>query len=96
VLTASSGKAAIELIEHAETAPSLILMDASMPEYSGVATIEQLRARGVESPIVMMSGFTWDHIDDPDRLDHLAGFLQKPFNSEQLQSAVKHAIKADN
>ena len=50
---ASSGHAALALCDEAQ--PDLVLMDQRMPGLSGLATIEQLRARGFEGPTVLFS-----------------------------------------
>ena len=58
VLIATSGEAAIELIEHA--LPDLVLMDALMPGLDGFETTRAIKghASGANLPIIFMTGLT--------------------------------------
>jgi two-component system OmpR family response regulator len=49
----SSGEEAIEAAT--EFQPDLLLLDMNMPLMDGVATLEQLRARGVTAPVVFFT-----------------------------------------
>lgn len=49
----SSGEEAVE--EALAFAPDLLLLDMNMPLMDGVATLEQLRARGITAPVVFFT-----------------------------------------
>ncbi|AMV28417.1 Alkaline phosphatase synthesis transcriptional regulatory protein PhoP [Gemmata sp. SH-PL17] len=66
---------------------SVVLLDVSLPDRSGVEVIPDLRLATRGSPIVLMSGRA-----EEDVPDHGAeGYLAKPFTREQLLAAVRAA-----
>jgi len=88
VLVASSGRGMLTVLETEQ--PDLILLDLMMPDGDGWEVLQtmqaqpQLRAIPV---VIVSSGFL------PHRLDGVvAPFLFKPFDLEQLLSAVTQAI----
>lgn len=72
-----------------------VLLDARLPGMSGVAFQEQMRATGIDLPIVFMTA----HGDIPMvRKVMKAGaieFLTKPFQKEELLHAVREAFALD-
>jgi two-component system response regulator FixJ len=73
---------------------SCVLTDVQMPELNGLELQRRMSARGIRLPVIVMTG----HGDVPIAVQALkAGardFLEKPFEDEQLLSAVKGAIEA--
>ena len=71
----------------------LILSDVVMPGKDGLALLEELKAQGISSPIVMMSGQA--HIDMAVRATRLGAldFLEKPISTEKLLLTVENALK---
>lgn len=84
VESARNGAEAIEVV--AASAPfHLVLLDVQMPVMDGWNTIQELRARGCTTPVVMMSG----HATEEDALRHGAeALLSKPFDHGRLMEAV--------
>jgi FixJ family two-component response regulator len=72
-----------------------LLLDARLPGMSGIALQEQMRATGIDLPIIFMTA----HGDIPMvRKVMKAGaveFLTKPFQKEELLRAVKEAFALD-
>ena len=52
--TASSGEEALERVKHRDYA--LILLDVNMHGMDGFEVVQQLRSRGVKTPIIIVSG----------------------------------------
>ena len=71
----------------------LILSDVVMPGKDGLALLEELKAQGVPTPIVMMSGQA--HIEMAVRATRLGAldFLEKPISTEKLLLTVENALK---
>ena len=71
----------------------LILSDVVMPNKDGLALLEELKAQGVPSPVVMMSGQA--HIEMAVRATRLGAldFLEKPISTEKLLLTVENALK---
>ena len=71
----------------------LILSDVIMPGKDGLSLLEDLKAQGVTTPVVMMSGQA--HIDMAVRATRLGAldFLEKPISTEKLLLTVENALK---
>jgi DNA-binding NarL/FixJ family response regulator len=84
---ASDGAAALEVI--GTTRPDVVLLDLRMPHRDGIWTLRQLRERGMEVPVLVLTTFD----DDALVLDALRagarGYLLKDVTLEQLTRAVE-------
>jgi two-component system nitrogen regulation response regulator NtrX len=71
----------------------LILSDVVMPGKDGLKLLEELKAQGVPTPVVMMSGQA--HIEMAVRATRLGAldFLEKPISTEKLLLTVENALK---
>lgn len=71
----------------------LILSDVVMPGKDGLSLLEDLKAQGVTTAVVMMSGQA--HIDMAVRATRLGAldFLEKPISTEKLLLTVENAIR---
>ena len=71
----------------------LIFSDVVMPGKDGLALLEELKAQGVSTPVVMMSGQA--HIEMAVRATRLGAldFLEKPISTDKLLLTVDHALK---
>ena len=85
---------AARALELAKSRPfDLILSDVVMPGRDGLVLLEDLRAGGVATPVVMMSGQA--HIEMAVRATRLGAldFLEKPISTEKLLLTVENALK---
>jgi two-component system nitrogen regulation response regulator NtrX len=82
---------ALELAK--ERSFDLILSDVVMPNKDGLALLEDLKAQGVSTPVVMMSGQA--HIEMAVRATRLGAldFLEKPISTEKLLLTVENALR---
>ena len=64
-----------------------MVTDLSMPGISGWDLVSELRARGLEVPVLMVTG----HVDAAEPATNLGRFqlLQKPVSSEQLSQRLR-------
>ena len=71
----------------------LVLSDVVMPRRDGLSLLEDLRARGVTTPVVMMSGQA--HIEMAVRATRLGAldFLEKPISTDKLLITVDNALR---
>ncbi len=71
----------------------LILSDVVMPGKDGLTLLEELKAQGVATPVVIMSGQA--HIEMAVRATRLGAldFLEKPISTDKLLLTVENALK---
>ncbi len=76
--------------------PGCLVLDVRMPRMSGLALQDLLRARGVDLPIVFISG----HGDVPLAVKAMrsgaADFLEKPLHDQTLLDSIHAALARDS
>jgi CheY-like chemotaxis protein len=92
VLEAASGAEAVRLAQ-AES-PDLILMDLSMPNMDGFATMHQLRRLlGLRDvPVIAVSAHTAREVREDALAAGCRDFITKPVHIERLRSAVERHL----
>jgi two-component system chemotaxis response regulator CheY len=85
VETAADGREALRLVERHE--PSLVLLDMRMPELDGWGFAREIRERGIELPILVMTAAenarSWAAEIGAD------GYVAKPFELDELLAAIE-------
>jgi two-component system response regulator FixJ len=71
---------------------SCLIIDVDMPGIDGLELLDQLRANGIKTPAIMITGagITGNLVSASKRLD--AMLLEKPFSPAELLSSVKIAL----
>lgn len=87
-----SGEDAVELVSAAHTRGEdyfACLVDWQMPGgIDGIETTRRIRkAVGPNVPIIIISAFEWDDIEEPARLAGADGFISKPLFKSRLRAA---------
>lgn len=91
VLTAGSVAEALPLID--ARAPVLLLVDVKMPVQDGMYLMRRLKERGIDLPVVVMSGYsTAETIQEARGLGAVA-FISKPFTPDELSLTVRSVLK---
>jgi CheY-like chemotaxis protein len=85
VETAANGKEALEKLDHMPAA-SVVLLDLMMPVMNGWKTLEQLRARNFETPVIVISAAV------PPAPAHATGYLRKPVDIDLLLQKVSDLV----
>jgi two-component system response regulator PilR (NtrC family) len=80
-----------DLVGDAATCPDVIVADVRMPKLSGLGVLEELRRTHVRLPVVMMTGFSPDSVEVVARRLGAMGVLRKPFDVDDLRTAVMNA-----
>ncbi len=92
VISADSGKKAIELIRQAEGPIDLIILDLIMPEMDGGQTFDRIRELAPELPVVISSGYAMEGKAAGIMARGGNGFIQKPFTIQELSKKVRAII----
>jgi PAS domain S-box-containing protein len=92
VLEASNGGEALRLADAEPSQIHLLLTDVMMPGIGGKELVQRLLEQRPDTRVILMSGFT----DDADLRADLGNarflFLQKPFATRRVLSAIREAL----
>jgi DNA-binding response OmpR family regulator len=90
VETAADGQEVTDRIgeESPEQRPDLLLLDAMMPRKSGIDALRELRAAGVETPVLIVSAHQNPaDADAPTDLE-VSGYVTKPIDFDRLLDEI--------
>jgi DNA-binding response OmpR family regulator len=89
VITATDGVEVVEAMQRAaEPKPEILLLDAMMPRKSGIDALRELRAAGVDTPVLIVSAHQ-DEMDAGAATDvEVSGYITKPIDFDQLFSRI--------
>ncbi len=92
VIAAATPKEALITVENYNGTIELLLTDVIMPEMNGAELSKKLRVYRPELKTLFMSGFTADVIANNSVLASGVNFIQKPFSTKSLSSAVYNIL----
>ncbi|MFD1860188.1 DNA-binding response regulator [Aeromicrobium camelliae] len=84
---ADDGEVALEVV--ATAAPDVVLLDLRMPRRDGIWTLERLRDRGVDIPVLVLTTFDDDALVLEALRAGARGYLLKDVTLAQLAHAVR-------
>jgi signal transduction histidine kinase/CheY-like chemotaxis protein len=87
------GKEAIEHVQDEGESFVIFVLDCTMPKMSGTEVYQQIRGKGLTTPVLLISGYHEDQILKNINNDPQAYFIKKPFNVDGLLESVNSAIK---
>ena len=82
-------------LRHARREPyNLILVDWKMPEMDGVETTRRIReAVGEETPVIILTSYNWDDIEEEARFAGVDSFVAKPLFAGTVMDEFKEAFR---
>lgn len=91
VVAAADGKECLDQVD--KEAPQVIYLDIAMPEISGLEALEELKKRGVEIPVVVMTGH--GTMGNAIRAVQLGAYeyITKPLDREKIKLTTKRALE---
>jgi CheY-like chemotaxis protein len=95
VIEAEDGEEAITILRTSSLPIDAMLMDVYMPKLSGRDTFKQLRALGIDIPVIVCSGFMVEaaEFNALSQGRHgLVDVIQKPYSMETLASVIGKAV----
>ena len=95
VLTADSGKSAIDILKEEKQSIDIIFLDIRMPEMSGTEVLKIIRDMGFNCPVIIMTAFaTVKNAVDCTKLG-AAAYLQKPFSPDRVTSVLEEIFTSN-
>ncbi len=92
VISAESGKMALETIRKHQDSPDLLLTDVVMPEMNGRQLHEEIIKEYPDIKTIFMSGYTQDVIAHHGIMDPGFHFIQKPFSINSLAKNIQKVL----
>ena len=92
VSMATSGTEALTVITKEQ--PDLMLLDVKMPRMSGIEVLKQLRERGDEVKVIMVSASRDDMTINEARRLGAIDYITKPFHLDYLEQVVLKKLAA--
>lgn len=93
VVEAASASDALRIATQGEHSIALVLSDVVMPEMTGTELGEAIRGVQPEVPILFMSGYAEEDVQERVNGMHATGFVAKPFTPRALAAAVRCALQ---
>ena len=94
VLTAASGRKAVQLAQESSESIDVLVTDVVMPGMSGRELVEQVRMQRPAIKVLYMSGYTRGVIAQHGALESGTSFLQKPFMPSDLARTIRETLDA--
>lgn len=93
VMSAASGREALELIAGSKEHIDLLLTDVVMPDMNGKDLSEIIQRDNPDVKVLYMSGYTADVIASQGVVDYGLHFIQKPFSLDQLATKIRQVLE---
>jgi signal transduction histidine kinase len=92
VVTVDDGAQALRAITEGVNEFAFVLLDLMMPGMSGEEVVDELDRLGVNTPVILCSGYHSHELNQRFLGRGVAAFLQKPYHIEQLRAAAVEVI----
>ena len=92
VISAMSGNEAIEVFQNGRNKIDLIIMDMIMPGMGGGETFDRLKKIDPDIKVLLSSGYSINGQATEILRRGCDGFIQKPFNMNQLAEKVQQVM----
>ncbi|MGN8648079.1 response regulator transcription factor [Gracilibacillus sp. HCP3S3_G5_1] len=90
---AQNGKEAMQFIQKQK--PDVMLLDLKMPEVSGLETMQQLRQRDINIPIIILTTYNEDGLMKKGMKLGAKGYLLKDTNRDNLFRTIESAFRGE-
>lgn len=93
VYEASSGDAALKILDETKGKLDLLISDVVMPQMDGPTLVRKIREKNVDLKVIFISGYAEDAFDK-NLGEEDFHFLPKPFSLKQLAEEVKEVLES--
>ena len=91
-LLAEDGHQAVEFFARERGNIDLVLLDLTMPGWTGQETLRRLQEIDASVPVLISSGVSSVTIT-PEERERVAGFVRKPYRAQELATALRAALE---
>ena len=92
VVVAEDGREAVDKFRARKDSIALVILDLTMPHLDGEACYRELRQVRPDVRVILSSGYNEQDVVNRFAGKGLAGFVQKPYTSEELLAKVREAL----
>lgn len=78
----------------AEHPADLILLDLGLPYMDGLALVEEIRAQGIEVPVLVLTAYELPHLHATVRGTGANDLMTKPYDQEELLLRMRRLLAA--
>ncbi|MCE9530088.1 MAG: response regulator, partial [Planctomycetes bacterium] len=93
VMVAEDGQECMTVFREHQQKFDAVILDVTMPNMNGLEVAAALRLVRPDLPIILMSGFSVMEVTLQSEGLGITGFVQKPFNAQDLLATVRLALK---
>ena len=94
VFMAQNGKEAVELFKDKQELFDLVVLDMIMPQMGGVEAYEWISNIRPGMPVLFCSGYSKFRLHQSERKDPVSRLLSKPYDIEEVLSAIRSVLDA--
>jgi CheY-like chemotaxis protein len=93
VMSARSGKEAVELYRKHKNKIDIVVLDMVMPEIGGGETYDRLKAINPGVKVLLSSGYSVEGMASEILRRGCNGFIQKPFKMRELSRKIREIVR---
>ena len=72
----------------------LLLIDLGLPHVDGLSLVENLRAKGIDTPVLIITAYELPHLMETVKGSGANDLLQKPFDADDLIDRMQRLLAA--
>ena len=91
VRKAYTGEEGVVLFE--DEGADAVVLDMTLPEMHGLQTLQEIRARNANTPVVVVTGETSDETRQQSERLGVQGYLSKPADHRDITNAIRRALE---
>jgi DNA-binding response OmpR family regulator len=89
-ITATDGQTALKMAKQYQ--PALVLLEVMLPEIDGINVAKYLRENNNSVPVIALTSLPSDMFRDQALMAGCNGYIEKPFQIEYLETAIKQLL----
>jgi DNA-binding response OmpR family regulator len=72
----------------------LLLVDLGLPHVDGLSLVEDLRAKGITTPVLIITAYELPHLMETVKSSGANDLMQKPFDNDDLLERMQRLVAA--